>query len=128
MKCKLAVAGYDIGRYKRGDVVDATPVDVFMGEKVEPFGGPFRIIIIDDAGIDHAAIVKLTTPFRIQNPDYNALDENSPQHIFHPTLAREYNLSALSNNDAFLMELISEQRTTGLVQDIIDRTFRKQDA
>jgi len=59
MACKLVVLRYNSGLDHRGDVTNAYPFDKYLGNSVEPQGGPFVIIEVSDCDKDHPVIQDL---------------------------------------------------------------------
>jgi hypothetical protein len=65
MSCKLVIRRYTEGKDFRGDVVNAYPHEVYLGNLVEPQGGAFVIVEVMDCDYMHDDIQAFVEPFLI---------------------------------------------------------------
>lgn len=62
MACKLVVLRFTSGLDHIGDVVNAYPYEMYLGDLVEPQGGAFVIIEVNDCNEDNEVIQSLLEP------------------------------------------------------------------
>lgn len=115
-KCKLAVIRRKHGPFNIGDVVDALPFETYLGDKVEPVGGAYVIVIVNNADIYHPTIQRLVKPWLVANPDFVMGDSSAPETIPHSTYQRQFYLRPQTEGDPFFSELL----TTGRVEESIE--------
>ena len=116
IRCKLAVVRKSGGVFHVGDVVQAFDFETYLGDAVEPQGGVFVVIEVNDASAEHPEILKLTQPWMIPNLDYQLGEPDALKTIPHPDYKRKYYLQPLKSGDPFFEELL----TTGRVNESIE--------
>ena len=100
MACKIVVRRFTAGLDFIGDCVNAYPFETYLGDLVEPQGGAFVIIEINNADHDNAEV--------------QALLEPNLAPITHNNI---YGLKPVSKGDEFFTELL----TTGRINVTLER-------
>lgn len=121
MSVKLAVMRISSGKFYFGDVVDATDIDTYMGDKVEPIGGPFAMMIIDDLDPDDELVQLLKSDWMVANPAYVMGDTLAAPEIPHSKYLRRHFLKPTGQDDPFVIEMVKTGQTHGKKQDLLDR-------
>lgn len=127
MTVKLAVKRFSSGRSRIGDVIQAFPSDIYLGDKVEPKGGAFSIIIVEDADIEDPVITELEKQWWIKNPKWSLGDTQETQYILNPDYDRRYHLQPVTEGSSIFSELLDTGRYTTTLEEL--KTFiRDRDA
>ena len=100
MACKIVVRRFTAGLDFIGDCVNAYPFEKYLGDLVEPQGGAFVIIEINDANFSDLEIKELLSP--------------NLEPITHNNI---YGLKPVSKGDEFFTELL----TTGRINVTLER-------
>lgn len=93
MACKLVVRRFSAGLDFIGDVVNAYPFDKYLGKAVEPQGGAFVIIEVNDCEYTHPEIQALIECYD------NPTSRNKKQ-----------SLTPVKDGDEFFYELLTTGR------------------
>ena len=118
MACKIAIMAVDSERFFAGDCVEAHKFSVYMGNSVEPVGGILRVLDVTNAYRYNELIVKLTTDWVIDNPDYIAADINSQKTIQHPTHNRQFYLEPVTTKNPYYDEFRNNGRISVTIEQI----------
>jgi len=118
MPCKIAIMAKDSGRFFAGDCVEAHKSSVYMGDGVEPVGGNLRVLDVTNAYRYDELIVKLTTNWLIDNPDWVVTDEISEQKIPHPTHNRQFYLEPVTEDNPYYAQFADNGRISVTIEQI----------
>lgn len=110
MPCKLVAKRFTADRSYIGDVINAYPMDMYLGLGVEPVGGAFVIIEINDADKDDPTIQALIADWFIINPIWMMGDASAEQYIEHPSHDKRQYLEPVEAGDPFFTELLTTGR------------------
>lgn len=101
-KCKLVVRRFTEGLDFRGDVVNAYPFEVYLGDMVEPQGGAFIILDVVNCSYDHPDIQQFLEP---------NLDPTFHNKIMH--------INPVEIGDDYYNELISTGRVSVTLEELL---------
>ena len=83
MSCKLVIRRFTEGKDIVGDVVNAYPTEIYLGDMVEPQGGAFVVIDVTNCEFNSEQVSELldiveepTTHNKIYGLDHNLLGNN----------------------------------------------------
>jgi len=102
MACKIVVRRFTSGLDRIGDCVNAYPYEAYLGSLVEPQGGAFVIIEVNDASFDHPEIQTLISD-----------NENPTTHN------KIHGLRPVQEGDEFFTELLTTGRINVTLGDLI---------
>ena len=118
MACKIAILAVNSGRFFAGDCVEAHKASQSMGNSVEPVGGPFRVLDVTNAYRYNELIVKLTSDWVIDNPNWIAIDQDSEKTIPHPTHNRQFYLEPVTVENPYYDEFRNNGRISVTIEQI----------
>lgn len=128
MPCKLAVIRRPSGLFQVGDVIEAFDLDIYLGDAVEPVGGAYVLVEVTNADKDHPHIQKLIKTWMVNNPNWIAIDPDSPEFIPCDVSPREYYLRPQFEGDPFFNELITTGCVSDTIETVIEYTEQRQNA
>ena len=103
MACKIVVRRFTARLDFIGDCVNAYPFEQYLGPSVEPQGGAFVIIEINNAELTNAKIQELLKP---------NLDPTTHNNI--------YGLQPVSEGDEFFAELLTTGRVNVTLEKLLE--------
>lgn len=103
MSCKIVVRRFTAGLDFIGDCVNAYPFDEYLGGSVEPQGGAFVIIEVNDAKFNNPEIQKLISD-----------NENPTTHN------KIYGLRPVKEGDEFFAELLTTGRINVTLEKLLE--------
>ena len=107
MTCKIVVRRFTAGLDVIGDCVNAYPFEKYLGDLVEPQGGAFVIIEINNADFSNFEIQDLLTP---------NLDPTTHNSI--------YGLQPVSEGDEFFTELLTTGRVNVTLEKLLEHKVK----
>lgn len=103
MACKIVVRRFTAGLDYIGDCVNAYPFEAYLGDLVEPQGGAFVIIEVNDCDYDNAEIQSL-------------IEDN----LTPTTHNKIHGLQPVSEGDAFFTELLTTGRINVTLEKLLE--------
>ena len=103
MACKLVVRRFTAGLDKIGDAVNVYPFEQYLGDLVEPQGGAFVIIEINNADFN--------------NDEIQALLEPNLEPTTHNNI---YGLQPVKEGDEFFIELLTTGRINVTLESLLE--------
>jgi hypothetical protein len=101
MACKIAVLRRDSGRKWRGDCVAAFDIEKYLGNAVEPQGGAYVVIEVNDCDKENETIQQLVAEWNVSSTE---------EFIAHAEFDREYYLEPITEEDQFFADLFNHGR------------------
>ena len=108
MSCKIVVRRFTAGLDFIGDCVNAYPFEEYLGDLVEPQGGTFVIIEINNADFSHSEIQDLLSP------NLNPATHNSI-----------YGLRPVKDGDEFFTELLTAGRINVTLEKLLEYKVKR---
>jgi hypothetical protein len=103
MPCKVVVRRFTAGMDFIGDCVNAYPFEKYLGGLVEPQGGPFVIIEVNNADFNHSEIQGLISP-NLTPTTHNNISGLNP----------------VSDGDEFFTELLTAGRINVTLEKLLE--------
>lgn len=107
MACKIVVRRFTAGLDHIGDCVNAYPFEIQLGNLVEPQGGAFVIIEINNADFSHPEIQDLLSP-NLSPTTHNSI----------------YGLQPVQEGDEFFAELLITGRINVTLEKLLEYKVR----
>ena len=125
MAFRIAFVIKDSGRFRAGDCIEAHEQTHYMGSSVESPGGILRILNITDGDIEDNIVYDVTSPWTVENPDWDERDGESYRYIPHPTYNRRLHISELLYKGILSAELdrvgVADISMSQFVEGVVNR-------